>query len=102
MIATVALALSLVALALSVVLLLQAKRARKAHRELAQRLHDQSRALDQRCDALQHQLDSEIQRRRIDHLMDLVAACERQGRFDADVARRLQTFTLALHDEAQP
>lgn len=100
MTATLALALSLASLALAGALLLKARDARDARRELSQRLHDQALALDQRCDALQYQLDHEILHRRIDHLMDLVAVSERQGSLEAEVADRLQGFVLALRDEA--
>ncbi len=101
MIASAALGLSLVVLAISVLLVLQVKRARASRHEISQRLHDQAMALDQRCDALQNQLTAAALHRRIDHIADLVTLCERQNRFDADVADRLLTYTLGLHDEAQ-
>ncbi len=101
MIATLALALSIAALAAAGALLVLARRASRGRRELAQSLHDRALALDQRCDALQRQLDAVARRQRADHLLDLVGVAERQGRLDAGRARRLERYALALRDEAR-
>ncbi len=101
MIASLALLLSLAALAASAVLLILARRAGRARHQLTQRLHDKAFALDQRCDLLQRQLDAQEMRQRIDHLGQLVGACERRGQLDGEAARRLERYALELHEETR-
>ena len=101
MIAPLALLLSLAALAISAGLLILARRASRARRELAERLHDQALALDQRCDVLQRQLDAQAMQQSIDHLWRLVGSCERSGQLEGDAARRLERYTLELGEEAR-
>ncbi len=93
--------LSLLSLAMALGLLLLTRRASRARRELAASIHDHALALDQRCDALQHQLDALTLRQRIDHLVDLVGLSERQGRLDGERARRLERYAHELREEAR-
>ncbi len=101
MLATLSLALSLVTLALAAGLFVLLRRASQARGELAQRLHDKALGLDRRCDVLQRQLDAVTRRQGIGRLQELVGVCERQGRLDAAVARRLERYVLDLEDEAR-
>ena len=96
-----ALLLSLASLAMALGLLVLARRASRARRELAESLHDRALALDRRCDALQHRLDALTRRQRVDHLQDLVSLCERQGRLGGDRARRLERYAFELREEAR-
>ena len=98
---TLSLVLALAALALSLGLLLPFRRAARARRELAERLHDQALALDQRCDTLQCQLDATALDQRIDHLLALVSFSQRHGRLEAEAARRLELYALELREEAR-
>ncbi len=101
MLATLSLALSLMTLALAAGLFILLRRARQARAELARSQHDKALALDRRCDFIQRQIDAMTRRQGIDHLQELVAVCERHGRLDAGVARRLERYVLVLHDEAR-
>ena len=101
MLATLSFALSLIALAAAAGLFVLARRAGTGRRQLAREQHDAALALDRRCDALQRQLDGLRRRQGIDHLRQLVAVSERQGRLDAGVARRLERYVLELDAEAR-
>ncbi|MCP3963837.1 MAG: hypothetical protein GY719_38865 [bacterium] len=101
MLPTLSLFLALTALAAAAALLVLSRRAAGARRELAERMHDQAMALDQRCDVLQQQLDVAARDQRIDHLLTLVDVSERQGRLDGAAARRLELYALELREEAR-
>lgn len=96
-----ALGLSLAAVAAAGGLFVLSRRASRARAELATAQHDAALALDRRCDAVQHQLDTLRRRQRIGHLQELVSVSERQGRLPTAVARRLERYVLELHDEAR-
>ena len=101
MLPIVSLVLSLVTLTVAAGLLVLARRASRARRELAQSIHDRALALDRRCDALQRGLDGLARRQRVDHLLDLVSLCERGGRLDGERARRLERYAFELREEAR-
>ena len=96
-----ALLLALLSLAMALGLLVLARRASRARRELAESIHDRALALDKRCDALRHELDALTRRHRADHLLDLVGLCERRGRLDGERARRLERYAYELREEAR-
>ena len=101
MLETLALGLSLAALAAAGGLIVLSRRASRARAEQAAAQHDSALALDRRCDALQRQLDALRRRQRIGHLQELVSTSERHGRLPAAAARRLERYVLELHDEAR-
>lgn len=75
------------------------RRASRGRRELAARLHDAALALDRRCDALQEQIRTLDRRQRVDHVCDLVARGETEGRLAPEVARRLTRYASELRAE---
>ena len=101
MIAIAAFVVAFAALAMTAGLLILARRASAARRDLSHRLHDMAMALDRRCDVLQHQLDAIARRQRVDHLLDLVSFSQRFGSLDAERARRLAGYVLELREEAR-
>ncbi len=98
MISWIALALAAIATVAAVGSVIWHRRASQARHELAQRLHDHAFALDQRCDALQHQLDDTVRRQRIDHLGDLIQLSERQGKLGSETARALERYAHSLRN----
>jgi hypothetical protein len=76
------------------------RRASRARRELAVNIHDRALALDQRCDVLQAAIDTLAQGQRIDHLFDLIAWGEAEGRLAPETARRLRRQAAALRAES--
>lgn len=85
---------------LAVFTLLFLKRASRARQELAQSIHDQAHALNQRCDDLQGHLYLLEERQKIDHLLDLVAYGESSGQLTTATAGRLRGFALDLRSES--
>ncbi len=76
------------------------RRASRARRELAETIHERTLALDRRFDVTQGEIERLDQQQRIDHLLDLVTAGERDGGLTAEVARRLRRYALRLRAES--
>lgn len=87
-------------LAFAALVLFFLRRARRARRSLAVNIHDRALALDRRCDVLGEAIESLTLRQRIDHLFDLIACGESEGRLDPAVARRLRRCALELRAES--
>ena len=83
-----------------VLLFLLHRHSRRARHLLAQEIHDRALAMDQRCDALQKQVDQLEMRRRIDQLALLVDHGERSGRLSPEAAEKLRQQTLELRQES--
>ncbi len=75
------------------------RRASRARRELARRIHDAAYALDRRCDVLQEQIRALERRQRVDHVFDLLTQGETEGCLEPGVARRLRRYALELRAE---
>jgi HAMP domain-containing protein len=76
------------------------RRGSRARRELAQTIHDRTLALDRRFDVTQTEIERLDQQQRIDHLLDLVTAGERDGCLTGEVSRRLRRYALRLRAES--
>ncbi len=87
-------------LAFAALVLVFLNRARRARRSLAVNIHDRALALDRRCDVLGEAIESLTQCQRIDHVFDLIACGESEGRLDPAVARRLRRYALELRAES--
>lgn len=85
---------------LGAVLWISHRRASRARRELAQTIHDRTLALDRRFDVTQAEIERLDQQQRIDHLLDLVTAGERDACLNGEVARRLRRYALRLRAES--
>ncbi len=76
------------------------RRASRARRELAETIHERTLALDRRFDVTQGEIERLDQQQRIDHLLDLVTAGERDGCLTVEVSRRLRRYALRLRAES--